>query len=269
LAGESEKFLVVTDIDGTLLPDAAVCVPQVNLAAAQEIVRAGFLTVATGRSCSAAREIYNVIKGNAPAIIYNGSCIYDYANERPLFERCHVGLTADLLSQVMEKYKDCGILMSDIKNEYVVRDDEYITAYFERVHIAGSSAELRDCTRMLRVVISCSEEEQDELYEFLCGITGEEFEITKSARHFIEILPSGVSKGAALLKLVELMGISMRNVFAIGDYYNDLEMLALAGHPVTVLSAPRDIKNACEYVVRDPVDGSLMDVFDLLKEACG
>jgi HAD superfamily hydrolase (TIGR01484 family) len=158
--------------------------------------------------------------------------------------------------------------MSDIKDEYVVRNEKHIASYFEKVHMTGNPAELRDCTKMLRVVISCNEEKQDEIYNFLCGIIGEEFEVTKSARHFIELLPKGVSKGAALLKLVEITGVSLRNVFAIGDYYNDLEMLKFAGHPITVLSAPEDIKSACKHVVHDPADGSLMDVFGLLKGAC-
>ncbi|GHV30212.1 haloacid dehalogenase [Clostridia bacterium] len=265
---KSEKFLVITDVDGTLLPDATACVPQLNREAAQEIVRTGFLTIATGRSCGAAREVYRAINGNVPAILYNGSCIYDYANEETLFERCHPEHTADLILQVMGKYKDCGILFSDVKDEYVVREDKYIAGYFERVKITESNAKPQDCTRMLRVLVSCDEEKQDEIYEFLCGVIGEELEVTKSARYFIEILPKGVSKGAALLKLIELIEVPMHNVFAIGDYYNDLEMLTVAGHPITVLSAPDDIKNVCKHVVHDPADGSLMDVLSILKGAC-
>ncbi|GHU84522.1 haloacid dehalogenase [Clostridia bacterium] len=268
MAGKSEKFLVITDVDGTLLPDATMCVPQINLKAVQEIARTGFLTIATGRSCGAAREVYKAINSNVPAILYNGSCIYDYANEKTLFEWCHIGFTVDLLSQVMEKYRDCGVLFSDVKDEYVVRKDKYIAGYFEKVNITGSTAKPQDCTRMLRVLISCDEEKQDEIYELLCGVSGEELEVTKSARYFIEILPKGVSKGAALLKLVELIGIPLHNVFAIGDYYNDFEMLTVAGHPITVLSAPEDIKGICKHVVRDPADGSLMDVFGILKGAC-
>lgn len=55
----------------------------------------------------------------------------------------------------------------------------------------------------------------------------------------LDILPPGCSKGAALDRLLRERGIPREAVLAIGDNFNDLEMLELAGQPVVMAnSAP-------------------------------
>lgn len=58
----------------------------------------------------------------------------------------------------------------------------------------------------------------------------------------LDILPAGCSKGAALLRLAAERGIGAQNMMAIGDNWNDLSMLEIAGHPVLMDNAPEDLK---------------------------
>ena len=57
----------------------------------------------------------------------------------------------------------------------------------------------------------------------------------------VDILPAGVSKGAALKRLAEERGISLDEVMAIGDNWNDLSMLEIAGRPVLMSNAPDEL----------------------------
>ncbi len=58
----------------------------------------------------------------------------------------------------------------------------------------------------------------------------------------LDLLPAGCSKGAALLRLGETHGIDAAEIMAIGDNWNDLSMLEIAGFPVLMGNAPADLR---------------------------
>lgn len=58
----------------------------------------------------------------------------------------------------------------------------------------------------------------------------------------VDILPAGCSKASALQRLAALRGISTQDILAIGDNWNDLPMLRLAGTAVLMDNAPDDLK---------------------------
>ena len=64
----------------------------------------------------------------------------------------------------------------------------------------------------------------------------------------LDILNAGCSKGHALERWANHRGIDRSEVMAIGDNYNDVEMLTFAGHPVIMGNACDDLKQA-GYVV--------------------
>jgi len=57
----------------------------------------------------------------------------------------------------------------------------------------------------------------------------------------VDILPAGCSKASALEHLTRLRGISMRDVLAIGDNWNDLPMLHRAGDAALMSNAPEEL----------------------------
>ena len=58
----------------------------------------------------------------------------------------------------------------------------------------------------------------------------------------LDILPAGCSKGAAVLALSAARGIGPGQVLAIGDNWNDVSMLEIAGSAVLMANAPDDLK---------------------------
>jgi len=53
----------------------------------------------------------------------------------------------------------------------------------------------------------------------------------------LDLMPAGVSKGAALQRLADRLGIDRKAVMAIGDNWNDVDMLEFAGQPVVMGNA--------------------------------
>ncbi len=58
----------------------------------------------------------------------------------------------------------------------------------------------------------------------------------------VDILPAGCSKGSAMLRLAALRGVAAEEMLAIGDNWNDVSMLEVAGQAVVMANAPEDIK---------------------------
>jgi len=58
----------------------------------------------------------------------------------------------------------------------------------------------------------------------------------------VDVLNAGCSKGHALERWANYRGIDRSEVMAIGDNYNDIEMLTFAGHPVIMGNASDDLK---------------------------
>jgi hypothetical protein len=58
----------------------------------------------------------------------------------------------------------------------------------------------------------------------------------------LDLLPQGVSKGAALKKLAAHLGVERKDVMAIGDNWNDVEMLEWAGQGVLMGNAAVELR---------------------------
>jgi len=58
----------------------------------------------------------------------------------------------------------------------------------------------------------------------------------------VDILPAGCSKGSALLRLAEGRGVKAGEILAIGDNWNDVSMLEVAGRAVLMGNAPAGLK---------------------------
>jgi Cof subfamily protein (haloacid dehalogenase superfamily) len=76
----------------------------------------------------------------------------------------------------------------------------------------------------------------------------ERAEVTVSHPDYLEFTAPGVHKGEALTWLAGRLGVPIAATMAIGDQFNDLEMLAMAGIGVAMGGAPPEVQAAADYV---------------------
>jgi len=62
------------------------------------------------------------------------------------------------------------------------------------------------------------------------------------------ILDSDVDKGAGLRQICKIGDIDLDSVVAVGDNYNDIEMLEAAGYGIAVANAPDELKEIADFV---------------------
>jgi hypothetical protein len=79
--------------------------------------------------------------------------------------------------------------------------------------------------------------------------TPAELYLTTSVATFFEATHPSVNKGTAVRYLAEeILGLDAANVMAIGDNFNDLEMLEYAGIGVAMGDAPADVQAIAQWV---------------------
>ena len=96
-----------------------------------------------------------------------------------------------------------------------------------------------------------------ELYPVAQAYFAGRADATLSHPRFLEFVAPGVSKGKAVAWLAHRAGIPMAQVMAIGDAFNDIEMIGDAGHGAAMGTAPTAVRLAGRYIA-PPVgeDGS-------------
>ncbi|QHA90299.1 Cof-type HAD-IIB family hydrolase [Bacillus sp. N1-1] len=77
---------------------------------------------------------------------------------------------------------------------------------------------------------------------------GEEFSVMRSKPYFLEFTDKGITKGTSIERLINEFGIKREEVIAVGDSYNDQEMIEFAGLGVAMGNAPDDIKKISDYI---------------------
>jgi hydroxymethylpyrimidine pyrophosphatase-like HAD family hydrolase len=84
----------------------------------------------------------------------------------------------------------------------------------------------------------------------------------KSEPVYLEILPPGVSKGTALRAMVEILGIPSSSTIAVGDNWNDLEMIEAAGVGVAMRSAPAGVRARADHVCGTAEEEGVREVIE-------
>ncbi|MCC7437563.1 MAG: Cof-type HAD-IIB family hydrolase [Armatimonadetes bacterium] len=86
----------------------------------------------------------------------------------------------------------------------------------------------------------------------------------------LEARPRNANKQTAADQVAASLGISMKQVIAIGDYYNDVELCRKAGFAVAMQNAVPELKQIADYVTnRSCLDDGIDDFLETLMEARG
>jgi hypothetical protein len=87
---------------------------------------------------------------------------------------------------------------------------------------------------------------------------------TVSHPMFLEFLAPGVNKGRAVRYLARRLGVDLRDVLAIGDQRNDIEMLLEVGVGVAMADAPEAVRNVARLIAPPLADEGAARVLEEL-----
>ncbi len=258
-----QDILVITDMDNTLLtPEAGI--PQVN----QDTIRlfcmlGGRFTIATGRTAVSAGRHLTSRPWSAPANLYGGGAIYDCEKHRWIQKfLLPVSVAKQAAMDVMAKFPGVGVeVMTEDGGICIVRANEYTYRHTVHEHLAYRMAPIETMSGgWHKVLFACSAETLQKIEAFLAERSYPGVYFIATNRNYFEIMPEGVTKGSALRFLCESLGIPRENTIAIGDYYNDIELMQTAGYAVAMGNAPLEVQHVACAVTGHCLDGGVAQV---------
>lgn len=267
-----EKKLLFLDLDGTLLDDEKRITAE-NKRALQDILAQGHgVIIATGRPLKSAMDQARLLGLDQPGcylIAYNGSIIYGWGEKRKVFAR---ELSYDDVYRVFDKANAMGLHVQtyDGNNVLVEKrcDDEAIRRYCSLINMEFRVMEdvRKDLYEAPVKCLAIDFEEQTKLLEiqkWTLENMGETLTCYLSCPFYLEFVPVGTNKGAAVRMLSEILNVPLVHTVAVGDAANDLEMIETAGIGVAMQNATEEVKAAADYITeRDNNHDAIAEVIE-------
>ncbi|MEU8800206.1 Cof-type HAD-IIB family hydrolase [Spirillospora sp. NPDC048819] len=255
---------IVTDLDGTLV-GRDLKIVEASLAALRRFAAAGgTVVIATGRGEEAALPYYRTLGLTTPAILYNGARVVDLSTGAVLHRRClSVVVWAKLTSLFGELPEGVWPVAFSGGRAHVRATSPTLAEYARRDGIGlteiGSWGEL-PFDDIIKVMLICDRPElmdpaERTVSEAIPGAT-----LVRSEDTYLEVLPTGATKGTALRELAAARGVALAEIAAIGDNPNDLDMIQAAGLGAAVGDGAESVRAAADLVVGACADGAVADL---------
>ena len=248
--------LIAIDIDGTLL-DSKAQISQANLGALRRAHEAGIeIILVTGRRHRFAFPIAESL-GFDLCIISSNGAVTRSTNGESFHRDLMPQATAIKICRHMPEFRDHMVITFDRESMGAIvcenperlygviqRWMEKNAPYIEYVSPIEKALTEDPIQAMFCGPVAMMQRAQQRLADcdFASAITVLRTQYDYRDLTIVDILNAGCSKGHALERWSTWRGIGRSEVMAIGDNYNDVEMLTFAGHPVIMGNASDDLK---------------------------
>ena len=245
-----EGTLILTDLDGTYLFDDHHISKENRDAARYFMDNGGLFTVATGRSKAGMEHFFPELEINAPAILYNGSVIYDFERKADVLDTC-VGQEGFALCKALEaNFSDIGIEVYANHTPFVAQDHYWTRRHFQNVKMPWNFCPAESIPQLwLNLVLTGEEDRLPAVAEFIQRQFPGRFFVQYSSPHMLEVMHPEANKGVAASRLRDLLGIRPEKVYVAGDGPNDLQLLRSAFHSCAPADACTEILSIARHIL--------------------
>ncbi len=262
-------WLVVSDIDGTINNKKRQLV-QRNYDAVHRFINEykGNFTLASGRSPLSMRKHFKRLDiPDGKAIVINGAGIYDFAEEKmiwasPLNDHC-----IDMIRKTVKKFPTISFQVISDKNVYIFRPtlSSRILAINARLPVKYYySFEAIPKENWYKVIYTGIPPALKAVNKFIESMSNTTENLMFSSQWSYEMVNEDTNKGKAVLKLAEILGVDKEKTAAIGDYYNDYEMLKQVALPACCGQAPKGMKKIAKLITCHCNQGAVADLIEYI-----
>lgn len=262
-------WLLASDIDGTINDKGRRLVKR-NYDAVHKYINeyGGNFTLASGRSPDSMRKHFKRLDiADGKAVVINGAGIYDFAEEKmiwssPLNEKC-----IDLVRKTVKKYPTISFQVISDKVVYIFRPtvSSRILAINARYPIKYFySFEAIPKENWYKVIFTGLPPALKLVNKYIVSMSDTTENLMFSSAWSYEIVNEDTNKGKAVLKLAEILGVHKENTAAIGDYFNDYEMLKSVAFPACCGQAPKEMQKISKLVTCHCNNGAVADLIEYM-----
>jgi hypothetical protein len=242
--------LVVSDVDGTLLPKDKVLSDGARRAV-RKLHEAGIgFTIVSSRPTIGMSFLIEPLAITLPFGAFNGSSIVD-ATLKPIEQHLIPPATAQRSIDILSEFGvDIWLFTND---QWLTRnpDGEYVS--HEKLAIKHDPVIVTDFTRYLTGACKIVGASSDAALLQRCEVAmqqavGAEATAVRSQTYYLDVTPPGHDKGTFVEAMAKRLGISTAAVATIGDMQNDLPMFARSGVSFAMDNATDDVKKHATLV---------------------
>jgi Cof subfamily protein (haloacid dehalogenase superfamily) len=252
--------LVAIDMDGTLLPSFAQKINERTAQALRAAQEAGVtIAIATGRRVAYTSPLLDGLglRADTPLITSNGAVIRTLGGEA--IDRCH--MEARVCRGLCGLLRGFGAVVFTFDRP---GRGELVLENLEQAHgrISLWIEANRNAIEVVKPLEDALPDGEDPIQGMVTGTLSKMREAEKVLKasewsgscecvcteypardlSILDLLPPGVSKGWALARLAGRLGVDRKECMAIGDNWNDVDMLEWAGQAVMMGNAAQELR---------------------------
>ncbi len=271
-----ENIILASDIDGTFLGRDGKA-PKKNIEKVHYFTEnGGHFLFSSGRNSKDILVIINDVKSvaNTPCVLCNGGMLYDVNADR--IENPVYADTAELI----ELFRDVDKLFPDVgfrashEGGFVIRDtDDFMRSALQSQGLMPYTTAVPIDEfigyKFFKAVFYSTRERIAELSDNIILRYGDRFTFTRSANVLLEVMPKGITKAYQLKFLKEKFAKAYPDVelWCIGDYDNDIDMLRYADFAACPDNASETVKEICGIHLCHCHDGAVGELIDVIEKS--
>lgn len=270
--------LLAVDVDGTLITDHGNITDKVYRALEKAVSLNWEVVIASGRTFHAAKPVIEKLPFLRYAVISNGACIMDMHDLNVVhIEKLPSTMVKDVICIARENACIPALYDSNIKNQQIYYDTlEGACKYFEwYIREDPRCVRVKDVMNytsdILQIGMLDSKDAIFSVKEALTEVEATVMALPFESVHFggknrdywfLQIVGKGAKKNIALRRIAELLKIPEGRLIAVGDNYNDADMIKDADIGVAMENAPDEVKKLASVIVASNNHSGLAQVVD-------
>lgn len=234
--------LIALDVDGTLLNDEYLLTEKTKYAVNRAHEAGAQIVLCTGRGPQNTLPLLAELGLEGIVITHNGAATVQSKDHSVLHQvTFQLEEIKPFIAYCREQH--AHFALNSPFELYVEEYNEFIKAMYNKFMlepIVTKDANQLDIA-MVKLSAYSEQAKMDQIEADWKGMDSS-LSIIRSGHHFIDIMHQEASKGHALQRLAEDVGIDRQEIMAIGNYYNDSEMIAYAGLGIAMDNSPELVK---------------------------
>lgn len=241
--------MIVTDIDGTILPYDGVFTNGV-LNCIEKLKKQGIkLVLATGRMHSSTVPIAQQLGLDTPIISYQGGLIKDVEGNTLYQSNLDKNIAKEIINWGRSKNIHLNLYIDD--KLYVEQDDEIIKYYIKGKFVdytvcSFDDLEINNVNKLLAIDINNPNNVSE--WESILKEKYPQLYIVKSTPYYCEIGSAGAKKSTGVEFLRKYWGFLEDEVLTIGDQDNDIDLVKCGGIGVAMGNGTPELKKCAKYI---------------------
>ena len=263
------RIILFSDLDGTLLDNNKEIEKGTRKAIDEMLAQGHIFTICTGRPLSSAKMVasqFGLNREGCYIVAYNGGVLYDPSNHEII---SYASIPLAVVRRMFQAAADAGLYIHTYDHSDTVitsRHTAELDAYLRHTKMSARTGEdaaagLADEPAKMIVINMDSFDRLKAFQEQNAGWTKNQLNSFFSCEQYLEYCPTGISKGSAVSKLCEYLGIPAEASVAAGDERNDISMLKAAQIGAVPAGAHPEAAAAADVCcVRDNNEGAVGEI---------